>query len=105
MAEGSEYAESVASVVVRFVCRVADTVAAAVDSQRLAVGATDEMRADESAERAAVAVHQEVAGSQAQVFDLVVVPSKLETQVLELFPCLPWLRRYQEWVELQLSVV
>ena len=75
-------------VAVHFVCRVADMAAAAVDSQLLAVGATDEMRVDESAERAAVAVHQEVAGSQAQVGDLVGGPSQFGIQVLELSPCL-----------------
>ena len=82
----------------RFVCRVADMAAAAVDSQLLAVEATGETTADESAERVAVAVHQEAAGSQAQVFDLVVVPSRLGIQLLEVSPGLRLLRPEYGWV-------
>lgn len=98
MAEGQECAEPVALVAGRFVCRVADMAAAAVDSQLLAVEATGEMTADESAERVAVAVHQEAAGSQAQVFDLVVVPSRLGIQLLEVPPGLRLLRPEYGWV-------
>lgn len=99
MAEGQECAEPVAALVAgRFVCRVADTAAAAVDSQLLAVEATGEMTADESAERVAVAVHQEAAGSQAQVFDLVVVPSRFGIQFFEVSPGLRRLRPEHGWV-------
>ena len=103
MAEGQECAESVALVAGRFVCRVADMAAAAVDSQLLAVEATgettaDETTADESAERVAVAVHQEAAGSQAQVFDFVVVPSRLGIQLLEVSPGFRLLRPEYGWV-------
>lgn len=98
MAEGQECAEPVALVAGRFVCRVADMAAAAVDSQLLAVEATGETTADESAERVAVAVHQEAAGSQAQVFDLVVVPSRLGIQLLEVSPGFRLLRPEYGWV-------
>ena len=98
MAEGQECAEPVALLAGRFVCRVADMAAAVVDSQLLAVEATGEMTADESAERVAVAVHQEAAGSQAQVFDLVVVPSRLGIQLLEVSPGFRLLRPEYGWV-------